>query len=118
MPVLARHSQATRPLGSSARTASRTPSEIWSQTLSGCPSVTDSEVNRYSLSDSSRALIGSVLLPGREHELGAKLIVLVGDGEADRMDPGDVVAQGCVQGILRQARLLREAQQLIEVEEE
>ena len=22
------------------------PSEIWSQTLSGCPSVTDSEVNR------------------------------------------------------------------------
>ena len=40
--------QATRPVGCSARTASRTPSEIWSQILSGCPSVTDSEVNRYS----------------------------------------------------------------------
>src|SRR5215213_7600025 len=31
-------------------TASRTPSEIWSAILSGWPSVTDSEVNRYSLS--------------------------------------------------------------------
>ena len=37
-------SQATRPIGSSASTASRTESEIWSATLSGCPSVTDSEV--------------------------------------------------------------------------
>ena len=37
-------SQATRPLGSSARTASRTESEIWSAILSGCPSVTDSDV--------------------------------------------------------------------------
>jgi hypothetical protein len=26
-------------------TASRTESEIWSATLSGCPSVTDSDVN-------------------------------------------------------------------------
>ena len=39
-------SQATRPCGSSARTASRTESEIWSAILSGWPSVTDSEVNR------------------------------------------------------------------------
>src|SRR4051812_6606316 len=31
-------------------TASRTPSEIWSATLSGCPSVTDSEGKRYSFS--------------------------------------------------------------------
>src|SRR6476469_8559990 len=30
--------------------ASRTPSEIWSATLSGWPSVTDSEVKRNSLS--------------------------------------------------------------------
>src|ERR1700693_5679100 len=29
--------------------ASRTASEIWSDTLSGCPSDTDSEVNRKSL---------------------------------------------------------------------
>src|SRR5262244_1726464 len=33
--------------------ASRTASEIWSAILSGCPSVTDSEVNRYS----SRAIV-------------------------------------------------------------
>src|ERR1700750_283369 len=51
-PVFTSVSHATRPLGSSRRTASRTPSEIWSATLSGCPSVTDSEVNRYSLSGS------------------------------------------------------------------
>src|ERR1700742_4309934 len=38
-------SQATRPVGSSVRTASRTESEIWSAILSGWPSVTDSDVN-------------------------------------------------------------------------
>ena len=37
-------SQATRPVGSPLRTASRTASEIWSAILSGWPSVTDSEV--------------------------------------------------------------------------
>src|SRR5436190_14643754 len=52
-PVLTSVSQATRPCGSSRMTASRTPSEIWSATLSGCPSVTDPEVNRYSLSESA-----------------------------------------------------------------
>src|SRR5262245_9940793 len=45
-PVVMSVSQATRPIGSSARTASRTESEIWSAILSGWPSVTDSEVNR------------------------------------------------------------------------
>src|SRR3954470_10547173 len=49
-PVFTSVSHATRPVGSSRSTASRTPSEIWSAILSGCPSVTDSEVNRYSLS--------------------------------------------------------------------
>src|SRR5215211_2642065 len=49
-PVFTRVSHATRPVGSSRSTASRTPSEIWSAILSGCPSVTDSEVNRNSLS--------------------------------------------------------------------
>ena len=39
-----RVSQATRPAGSSSRTASRTASEIWSAILSGWPSVTDSEL--------------------------------------------------------------------------
>ena len=41
-------SQATRPFGSSASTASSTVSEIWSAILSGWPSVTDSEVKRNS----------------------------------------------------------------------
>src|SRR6266852_1678666 len=39
-------SQATRLAGSSRRQASSMASEIWSAILSGCPSVTDSEVNR------------------------------------------------------------------------
>src|ERR1700754_3093585 len=49
-PVFTSVSHATRPYGSSLRTASRTPSEIWSAILSGWPSVTDSDVNRYSFS--------------------------------------------------------------------
>src|SRR5215210_3688636 len=50
-PVFTSVSHATRPVGSSAITASSTPSEIWSAILSGWPSVTDSEVNRNSLSE-------------------------------------------------------------------
>src|SRR5690348_16141552 len=45
-PVVSRVSQATRDSGSPARAASRTASEIWSAILSGCPSVTDSDVKR------------------------------------------------------------------------
>ena len=45
-PVVTRVSQATRLMGSSAISVSRTASEIWSAILSGCPSVTDSEVKR------------------------------------------------------------------------
>src|SRR5439155_11140229 len=47
-PVVISVSQATRPPRSSVRTASRTVSEVWSATLSGCPSVTDSDVKRNS----------------------------------------------------------------------
>src|SRR4249919_3676625 len=72
-PVLTRHSQATRPVGSSFITASRTPSEIWSQTLSGWPSVTDSEVNRNSLSESP-CICPLWVVDGQE-ELGSKLLV-------------------------------------------
>src|SRR5580700_7588520 len=50
-PVAVRVSQATRLEGSSARQASRMASEIWSAILSGWPSVTDSEVNRYRFLD-------------------------------------------------------------------
>src|SRR2546423_15226759 len=41
-------SNGTRPLGPSVSTASSTASEIWWATLSGCPSVTDSEEKRNS----------------------------------------------------------------------
>src|SRR4051812_32328090 len=44
-PVVTIVSHATRPYGSSASTASRTLSLIWSAILSGWPSVTDSDVN-------------------------------------------------------------------------
>src|ERR671923_2850323 len=57
-PVFTSVSQATRPAGSSAMTASRTPSEIWSAILSGWPSVTDSDVNRNSLSDRGCVVMG------------------------------------------------------------
>ena len=45
-PVFTRVSTATRLCGSCASMASSTASEIWSQILSGWPSVTDSEVKR------------------------------------------------------------------------
>src|SRR5579863_4995304 len=51
-PVVTNVSQATRPLGSWRITSSSTASEIWSAILSGCPSVTDSDVNRKFLFDS------------------------------------------------------------------
>src|SRR5580700_1757409 len=50
-PVAVRVSQATRLVGSSLRQASRIASETWSAILSGCPSVTDSEVNRWRFFD-------------------------------------------------------------------
>src|ERR1700753_174295 len=61
-PVLTRVSQATRPRGSWARTASSTPSEIWSAILSGWPSVTDSEVKRNSLSSIARSVTTTTLV--------------------------------------------------------
>src|ERR1700694_3918385 len=45
-PLVMAVSQATRAWGSWASMPSRTASETWSQTLSGCPSVTDSDVRR------------------------------------------------------------------------
>src|SRR5262245_33715089 len=45
-PVVTSVSQATRLPGSCAISVSRTASEIWSAILSGCPSVTDSDVKR------------------------------------------------------------------------
>src|SRR6266566_4442291 len=45
-PFVIAVSQATRACGSCPSMPSSTASETWSQTLSGCPSVTDSEVRR------------------------------------------------------------------------
>ena len=45
-PVVSSVSQATRATGSWVRMASKTLSETWSAILSGCPSVTDSEVKQ------------------------------------------------------------------------
>ena len=54
-PVQLAVSQATRLIGSSAIHASRIASEIASHILSGCPSVTDSDVNNlFSIVFSSR----------------------------------------------------------------
>src|SRR5205809_5122402 len=47
IPVVTAVSQATRASGSLARMASRMASEIWSASLSGWPSVTDSDVKRW-----------------------------------------------------------------------
>ena len=49
IPVFVAVSTATRPSGSARKTASKTASETWSQILSGCPSVTDSDVNKYDM---------------------------------------------------------------------
>src|SRR3954467_7416273 len=65
MPVVTRVSQATRLVGSWRRTSSRTASEIWSATLSGWPSVTDSDVNRWA----SRWLM---VTPLAENVLGSR----------------------------------------------
>src|SRR5215510_9255301 len=61
--VVAMVSQATRScqgstpaLGPSRKNRSTTSSEIRSQTLSGCPSETDSLVNRYDLRDTDTPL--------------------------------------------------------------
>src|SRR5581483_9017876 len=72
-PVVISVSQATRPSGSSASTASRTESETWSATLSGWPSVTDSEVN-----EKDRALIrdtlSSLVRGPAAHQVGGELV--------------------------------------------
>ena len=56
IPVVTNVSHATRERGSSASMWSRMASEIWSETLSGCPSVTDSEVKRKRLMNAVSAL--------------------------------------------------------------
>src|SRR6185436_15704427 len=89
-PVVHSTSQATRPWGSCSSTASSTASEIWSATLSGWPSVTDSEVNRCSLiarKGISRAGPPSLLRLLPRHQGGQG----IGGGDAS---PGDIADRG------------------------
>src|SRR5690242_18344575 len=95
--------------------ASRTPSEIWSQILSGWPSVTDSDVNRCSFSESFS--IGSSVVDGQE-ELRSKLVFAPPHGKAERADARDVFTEGGIQWILREAGPLSQPQDLVEVEED
>src|SRR5439155_5828289 len=72
-PLVIAVSHATRACGSCASIPSRTASETWSQTLSGCPSVTDSEVRRKdreelkdvvtNADDNFRVVSGPVVVP-------------------------------------------------------
>ena len=60
-PVVMRVSTATRLRGSSLSMASRMESLIWSAILSGCPSVTDSEVNRRRAKADAPGAVGDAL---------------------------------------------------------
>src|SRR5579862_284442 len=71
-PVVISVSQATRPVGSSVSTASRTASETWSATLSGCPSVTDSEVNEKLFT--ARGRLASLVGRTPAHQRGRELV--------------------------------------------
>src|SRR5215468_7184113 len=68
-PVVTSVSHATRAFGSSAMIASSTASEIASATLSGCPSVTDSDVKRWRsyIEDGEKEFEGSS--PARKRKL-------------------------------------------------
>src|SRR5271154_6363507 len=75
-PVAVKVSQATRLEGSSVRQASRIASETWSAILSGCPSVTDSEVNKWRFFDKLFSLQamgvtsgGGLIRTQRPHEM-------------------------------------------------
>src|SRR5580704_11867687 len=89
-PVVSRVSHATRLSGSSARSASRTESEIWSAILSGWPSVTDSEVKVYRVLTGGSILIGGAG-PGRETE------VVDGDSRRSRIRPTGSTGSRCRQ---------------------
>src|ERR1700757_3338729 len=88
-PVVTNVSTATRERGSSASSASRTESLIASQILSGCPSVTDSLVNKrpFSLTPSSfqitvRLLVRQIISLRRPAALGQPWMLRVLGGGA------------------------------------
>src|SRR4051812_35341250 len=80
-PVVIIVSTATRLSGSSLSMASRTASLIWSAILSGCPSVTDSDVNKRR----DMGLPGAALGAGRAVDSGGSLS---GEGREPRHHEG------------------------------
>src|SRR5207344_373008 len=87
-PVVTSVSQATRHSGSTARIASRTASEILSASLSGWPSVTDSEEKRY-----ARLIAGEHSSGSRRLRRGAGSVRGVATGRAlDGEQLGEAVA--------------------------
>src|ERR1700679_2534359 len=89
-PVLTSVSQATRPLTSAARMASRMASEIWSATLSGWPSDTDSEVKEKLLlmRRIPCCLAKIVPIPAVELRLGNAVILRSARLDLDRAHQG------------------------------
>src|SRR5437867_13053674 len=88
MPVVTSVSHATRAAGSLAMIASRTASEIWSAILSGCPSVTDSEVKSWRcagtcLSDRGVDVQTSGAPSRRQPDVGLQPLQVDGFGEPD-----------------------------------
>src|SRR3954470_9468275 len=65
-PVVTSVSTATRLPGSCSRSASRIESEIWSQILSWCPSVTDSEVHRRRAAKIAPVVLRRARSPARQ----------------------------------------------------
>src|SRR5918992_2285621 len=106
-------SQATRPAGSSPRTASSTESETWSAILSGWPSVTDSDVNR-----NSRAAIGAAgYLLDRKERRELQVLRLAARGEyegAERLEVAHHLGRDLLAGDPGEA--LDERRELLDVE--
>src|SRR5215471_70989 len=99
VPVVSKVSQATRDSGSPARAASTTASEIWSAILSGCPSVTDSEVKRNQLLMLISWATGAALSPKTIDLIGYYSAAPLGaaTGADGPCEPGPVSA-GAVSG--------------------
>src|SRR5262249_5925828 len=83
-PVVSSVSHATRDIGSCVMSASRTESEIWSAILSGCPSVTDSEVKVQRVMLSPWLSTGRCEAGGDGVHRGGCDVLLGGGGRFDR----------------------------------
>src|SRR5215204_5094781 len=89
-------SQATRAVGVWVSDQSSTASEIWSQILSGCPSVTDSEENSrlgavMNVSDiGPHPLLSGTLVPGCEILLLLGGQRVNGDAHGRKLQPRDL----------------------------